>query len=174
MRTLIYKRTHSGDPDPETGVFGNHDCMGAVRGWRFDAVIGIGGVGHEPQSHHIARKLTWIGICPQAIRDIGRGPQLTFHHFWYRGEDGPMLQTNYPALANRMYDKNVRLLVHRPASSEDSKIADLDRNVSEILRLAMDAPPSNGPVHRDSEKTSGKDFEETSSKCSVLPNRACR
>ncbi len=40
MRTLIYKRTHSGDPDPETGVFGNHDCMGRVKDWQFDAVIG--------------------------------------------------------------------------------------------------------------------------------------
>ena len=29
MRTLIYKRTHTGDPDPKTGVFGNNDCMGS-------------------------------------------------------------------------------------------------------------------------------------------------
>jgi hypothetical protein len=35
MRTLIYKRTHSGDPDPETGIFGNHDCEGEVRDWAF-------------------------------------------------------------------------------------------------------------------------------------------
>jgi hypothetical protein len=164
MRTLIYKRTHSGDPDPKTGVFGNHDCMGEVRDWPFDAVIGVGGVGQEPQSHHIAGKLTWIGIGPQAIDHTGRGPRLIFHHFWYRGEDGPLLQTNYPALASRMYDKNVRVLMHSPSSSE--RIAALDRDVREILRLAMDASPSNGPAHRDSEKTSGK--------CSVLPDRACR
>jgi len=74
VQTLIYKRTHSGDPDPKTGVFGNHDCMGKVRGWPFDAVIGIGGVGQEPQSHRIAGRLTWIGIGPQAIDYIGRGP----------------------------------------------------------------------------------------------------
>src|SRR4051812_45820013 len=48
MRTLVYKRTHSGDPDPKMGVFGNHDCMGEVRAWPFDAVIGIGGVGQQP------------------------------------------------------------------------------------------------------------------------------
>ena len=31
MRTLIYKRTHSGDPDPTSGRFGVRDCMGKVR-----------------------------------------------------------------------------------------------------------------------------------------------
>jgi hypothetical protein len=39
MRTLIYKRTHSGDPDPKAGVFGCNNCMNTVRGWGFDAVI---------------------------------------------------------------------------------------------------------------------------------------
>jgi hypothetical protein len=168
MRILIYKRTHSGDPDPKTGVFGNHDCMGKVRDWPFDAVIGIGGVGREPQSHRIAGRLTWIGIGPQTIGCTGRGPQLIFHHFWCPGEDGPLLRTNYPALANRMYDKNRRVLMYSPSCSErqDSKVAGLDRDVRKILRLAMDAPPSNGPTHRYSKKKSGK--------CSVLANRACR
>ena len=54
MRTLIYKRTHSGDPDPESGVFGNNDCMGRVKGWQYDAVIGIGGIGQEPTRYGIA------------------------------------------------------------------------------------------------------------------------
>jgi hypothetical protein len=168
MRTLIYKRTHSGDPDPKTGVFGNHDCMGEVRDWPFDAVIGIGGVGQEPQSHRIAGKLTWIGIGPQAIDRTGRGPQLIFHHFWYRGDKGPLLQTKYPALASRMYDKNVRVLMHSPSSSEHqhSKTAALDREVGEILRLAIAAPPSNGLTDRD--------FGEPSGKCSVRTNRVCR
>jgi hypothetical protein len=81
MRTLIYKRTHTGDPDPTTGVFGNHDCMGSVRGWQFDAVIGVGGVGREPKSHRIAGKLTWIGINPERIfsepdHPNSRGPRV--------------------------------------------------------------------------------------------------
>jgi hypothetical protein len=167
MRILIYKRTHSGDPDPKTGVFGNHDCMGTVRGWPFDAVIGIGGVGREPQRYRIAGKLTWIGIGPQAIGYNGRGPQLIFRHFRCPGEDGPLLRTNYPTLASRMYDTNRRVLMHSLPSIErhDGELANLDRDVTEILRLAKHAPPSNGP-HRYSKKTSGK--------CSVLPNRACR
>ena len=43
MRTLVYLRTHNGDPDEED-VFGIHDCMGQVRSWRFEAVIGVGGM----------------------------------------------------------------------------------------------------------------------------------
>jgi hypothetical protein len=168
MRTLIYKRTHSGDPDPETGVFGNHDCMGKVRDWPFDAVIGIGGVGQEPRNHRIAGKLTWVGIGPQAIGYTSRGPQLIFRHFWYRGKDGPLLEENYPALASRMYDnKNVRFILKHspsPGGHQDNKTAALDHDVEKIL--AMAAPPSKGPAERDSEQTSGK--------CSVPPNRACR
>lgn len=42
MRTLVYKRTHNGDPDAE-GRFGIHDCMGQVRGYGYEAVIGWAG-----------------------------------------------------------------------------------------------------------------------------------
>jgi hypothetical protein len=49
MRTLIYKRTHHGDPDP-AGRFGIHDCMGRVRTWSLEAVIGVGGIGADPES----------------------------------------------------------------------------------------------------------------------------
>jgi hypothetical protein len=165
MRTLIYKRTHSGDPDPNTGVFGNHDCMGGVRGWPFDAVIGIGGVGQEPQKHRIAGKLTWVGIGPQAINHSARGPELIFHHFWYRGDEGLLLETSYPVLASRMYDKNVRVLVHSPSfrQHQDSQIAALDREIDEILRLAIDAPSSTGPADRD--------LGRLRAKCSVPLNR---
>ncbi|WP_112487513.1 hypothetical protein [Thiomonas sp. X19] len=52
MRILTYKRTHVGDPD-EFGRFGINDCMGRVRGYRYDAVIGVGGTGWEAKSHDI-------------------------------------------------------------------------------------------------------------------------
>ncbi len=61
MRTLIYKRTHSGDPD-HAGWFGVNDCMGRVRAWSFEAVIGVGGTGREARREGIARNLTWVGI----------------------------------------------------------------------------------------------------------------
>lgn len=61
MRTLVYKRTHVGDPG-EDGVFGCNGCMRSVRGRKFDAVIGIGGTSNDPQMAGIAKKVTWIGI----------------------------------------------------------------------------------------------------------------
>jgi hypothetical protein len=138
MRTLIYKRTHSGDPDHEAGVFGNDDCMGSVRGWQFDAVIGVGGI--RPWSEGIARKITWIGIGPEIVDPpddrLRRGPCLRFKHFWYRGEDGPLLsEDNYPSLAHRMYDNiHTRFIIN--LSSDEQK------EVEDILRLAENEQPT--------------------------------
>src|SRR6266568_1689223 len=56
LRTLVYKRTHTGDPDTN-GVFGNQDCMGRVRRLPFEAVIGGGGISGEPVAQGIAGKL---------------------------------------------------------------------------------------------------------------------
>ena len=157
MRTLIYKRTHSGDPDPKTGVFGNNNCMKTVRGWGFDAIIGIGGTGREPVCEGIDGKLTWIGIGKhETINDPSRSfvtpscPLVTFDHFRYYGEQGPLLKNIAPALASRMlYDKNVRKLM-------DSLSCEEQREVQTILGLAKDAPPSRQLTERDFRDTSGK------------------
>jgi hypothetical protein len=146
MRTLIYKRTHSGDPDPVAGVFGNHDCMGSVKGWDFDAVIGIGGIGPEPKRNRIAGKLTWIGIGPHKLfnnPNKPNNPRVTFDHYWYRGESGPQLEVEYPALAKRMYEKNVRVLVHKSVD-DPSDSSELDREIARILRLAKRSKSSCG------------------------------
>jgi hypothetical protein len=118
MRTLIYKRTHEGDPGPQTGVFGNHDCMGTVRGWRFDAVIGIGGIRPWPECKGIARRVTWVGIGPHKIGEPSR-PRVMFDHFRYYGNGGPLLKEKAPALARRMYDQNVRVITSCSLSSEE-------------------------------------------------------
>lgn len=162
MRTLIYKRTHSGDPNPETGIFGNKECMKSVRGWPFDAVIGVGGIGREPQQKGIARKLTWVGIGPQKD-GIGKDghPLLKFDHFRYYGETGPLLKDVAPALAKRIYDGGVRRIWDTSLSDEEreevGKILDLD--------LAKQAPPSRqleGTPQLNVEKTSG---EQRSNSC---------
>jgi hypothetical protein len=148
MRTLIYKRTHIGDPDPETGEFGCHDCMGSVRGLEYDAVIGIGGIGPEATRHRIAGKLTWVGLGPHKCGDPKR-PRVTFDHFWDQGEHGPLLKNIAPALASRMlYDGNVRILMDSLSDEEQPE-------VEKILDLAMDAPPSNRLNERDCRHTSG-------------------
>lgn len=166
MRTLIYKRTHSGDPDPESGVFGNHDCMGSVKGWQYDAVIGIGGIGPEPMREHIGGKLTWIGIGPHKVFDNPlkpNNPRVTFDHFWYDGEGGPLLEVKFPALARRMYEKNVRVLVHRPSNDKSGSSIGLDRDVRRILGLAVRSRSSS--ASRRHKLTSSKQCDAQTNAC---------
>jgi hypothetical protein len=110
MRTLIYKRTHCGDPGPTTGVFGCEDCMKGVRGWKFDSVIGIGGKDPFPECKAIAGRLTWIRIGRNVIIDDPSRPFVTpssplvwFDHFMYFGGLGKLLKEIAPSLAERMY-----------------------------------------------------------------------
>lgn len=135
MRTLIYKRTHSGDPDRATGVFGNNNCMRRVRGWSFGAVIGVGGIGQRPKRESIARKLTWVGIGPHKRGNPSR-PLVTFDHFLYYGEKGPLFKTPAPALAERMYGGKVRVIFNSSLSAKARK------EVNKILDTARTAPPS--------------------------------
>ncbi len=103
LRILIYKRTHIGDPNAE-GVFGCHDCMRSVRAKQYDAVIGVGGVGHEPKSHGIDRRITWVGVGPTRHRIDGKNhPTVTFERFFLYEANGPALDTVAPRLARRMY-----------------------------------------------------------------------
>src|SRR5262249_39095437 len=137
MRTLIYKRTHPGDP-VELGRFGIWDCMGRVRDFDFYAVIGIGGIGAEARSYGIDGKLNWIGIGPRkAPSRFGRGrPLVRFRHFRYFGEDGPDLRTVAPTLAKRMYSK------YAPRFVLDSFRHGEAGDIARLLTLADDAPPS--------------------------------
>lgn len=137
LQILIYKRTHNGDPDPDTGVFGNHDCMGQVRGRHYDAVIGIGGVGDEPRRYHIAKKLTWVGIGPHKDHTAdGRGPVVTFDHFLYYGDSGPMIENLAPVLASRIYGGKIRSVMSSSLSEKERLEAEA------ILRMAVNSPPS--------------------------------
>jgi hypothetical protein len=63
QRILVYKRTHIGDPD-EHGRFGIEDCMRSVRGWKFDGVLGVGGIAPWKSDRDIARKVNWVGRFP--------------------------------------------------------------------------------------------------------------
>jgi len=118
MRILVYKRTHSGDPDYR-GCFGVHDCMGSVRGYEYDAVIGIGGIGPEARSNDISGKVNWIGRVPHKRQVDGkRGPEVRFAQFVNYGIDGPNFSALAPKLAKRMYSKNVRYLILDPSCKE--------------------------------------------------------
>lgn len=136
VRTLVYKRTHNGDPDAE-GRFGIHDCMGQVRGYGYEAVIGVGGIGEEPEGWGIAGKVNWIGIGPHKAEVGKRGPLVTFDHFLQFGVDAPGFLDLAPKLADRMYANNVRLVMNDVSREEQKEI-------DAMLALAKDAPPSRG------------------------------
>lgn len=141
MRTLVYKRTHPGDPDAE-GRFGIHDCMGRVRTWSFDAVIGVGGIGDQAASHGLDGKVNWIGIGPHKRPARGkRGPVVTFDHFLFYGVDGPSIAERAPKLAHRLYSRNVRVLMGGVTPQEL-------REIESLLASAKRAPPSSARVSR--------------------------
>jgi hypothetical protein len=132
MRVLIYKRTHTGDPD-EDGLFGCNLCMGQVRAREFEAVIGVGGMGKEPVDAEIAGKVTWIGIGPHQLGIAGDGyPIWAFEKFYLKDRDGKQFRDKAPRLAQRMFKKY----------GARSVMADDDPEVAEVLKLARTAQPS--------------------------------
>ena len=136
MTTLVYKRTHNGDPDSH-GRFGVHDCMGKVRAWTFDAVIGVGGIGDEPHANGIAGKVNWIGIGPHKNSVAGiNAPVITFDHFLDFGTDGPSFCAEAPVLAKRIYSKNVRAALNFSEAEQTE--------INALLARAANAPPSPG------------------------------
>lgn len=132
MDTLIYKRTHTGDPN-KLGVFGCHGCMGQVRSRHFDAVIGLGGKRPDRGHEDIAFKITWVGINPsktESLRD-SRGPLVEFECFVLWDETGPDVRTVAPNLFRYMFeDRHVRHVMSRSLPSE------MQEEVLTILRLA--------------------------------------
>ena len=129
IRTLIYKRTHKGDPDAN-GYFGIEDCMGSVRRRGFDAVIGVGGISSEPRSQGIDRKVNWVGVGPRKtpLAD-GRGPLVSFERFVLLEEKGPDFTVLAPHLAHRMLTRNARVIFDSFSENEQEEI-------ETILKLA--------------------------------------
>jgi hypothetical protein len=113
MRILIYKRTHKGDPNYER-QFGVHGCIGRIRGFAFDAVIGVGGVSRQPKKEGISGKINWVGRYPKKSQNPAdsRGPLVSFGKKDFRifEEKGPFLSTVAPHLAKRIYKSGARFI----------------------------------------------------------------
>jgi hypothetical protein len=133
MRVLVYKRTHVGDPDA-AGRFGVHDCMGRDRWWNYDAVVGVGGVGKEPEDHRIAGKVTWVGIGPHKEEVGKRGPLVTFDRFALFDAEGPEFVELAPKLAARIYAEHIRATIVDGSEPE----------MLRVLALATNTPPPGG------------------------------
>lgn len=145
MNVLVYKQTHIGDPD-EDGRFGVRACMGRVRGFDYKAVVGIGGIGHEPTSNGIADRITWVGIGPhKAEVSLDGHPVVTFDHFFRPGLDGPELEGMAPMLAERMLVRNTRYILRNLSAAEQIE-------VGRILELAESAPASTALRRRTSDR----------------------
>ena len=111
--------------------------MGSVRKWKFDAVIGIGGIGDEAEDNGIAGKINWIGIGPRPEGRRRRGPILSFDHFRNFGTNGPDFRAKAPKLSKRIYSFNIRRLM-------DNMTSEQQEEAERILNLAMRYPHSPG------------------------------
>lgn len=120
MNILVYKRTHIGDPNIQ-GYFGIHNCMGKVRMYDFDAIIGVGGIGREPIQHNISRKITWIGVKPIRIKKKDSYDLISFKHFVLLDEDGPFLETFAPQIARRLFQFKARFIFKSISNIEEKE-----------------------------------------------------
>jgi len=149
MKILIYRRTHTGDPDVETHRFGIHDCMGKVRDWDYDAVIGIGGAHPDPGHEGIKKKITWVGITPikpekteageadaNIVKEINpefsgfRGRIVEFEKFVLWDEEGPEV-SEYLALCAYMFEEG-----HIPRAAKDNLPDCVVQELHAILKRA--------------------------------------
>lgn len=157
LRTLVYKRTHKGDPD-EAGRWGIRDCMGRIRDFEYNAVIGIGGLGQEAVAEGIDGQVNWIGIGPRKKSASGkRGSLVTFERFILFHDGGPDFRTEAPALAKRMYAK------HGPRFLLDSFSSD---EQAELRRLLALVPKSSSEGTRKQGQGMQK---KPRSRCAVPP-----
>lgn len=136
MKILIYKRTHKGDPD-ERGIFGINDCMGRIRDYDYDAVIGIGGKAPWNDDQDIKYKVNWVGLEPKWINAEGkRADCVVFSHFELYEEKGMDIEENFPNLFRYMYDTQKRFEI----SSELP--GDVLEEVQQILKFVEKSKPS--------------------------------
>jgi hypothetical protein len=134
MATLVYKMTHRGDPNSDLGCWGVADCMGQVRGYPFDAVIGIGGRSWWTNQTSRVGEIVWIGIGPHRTSVEGKcGPEVTFDHFRSFSEGELMLSEIAPNLNRSMYTCRFRLNGFSRAEEQE---------IERICELAMSAGPS--------------------------------
>ena len=140
MRTLVYKMTHTGYPDPNAGVWGRTGCMGQVRGYDFDAVIGVGGTSAKDG---IAGKIVWIGIGPRKTGNP-RGPLVAFDRFRFYGSQGQMLHSVAPVLAKRVYGRNVRVVLKFSAK----EAREVSRLLAQPARALDSSFKTSGPCKR--------------------------
>jgi hypothetical protein len=147
MNILIYKRTHKGDPG-STRQFGNEGCMGRVRGYAFDAVIGVGGISGLPAQQGIAERINWVGRRPRKSSNPidSRGPLVSFRPKDFRlfEQQGPLLSQVAPLLAKRLFGSRARFFFRSLSTAEQNEAQQLIKRILDLgefdhLQLAKSA-----------------------------------
>ena len=159
MKVLIYKRTHKGDPDIH-GVFGNHDCMGRVRDWNYEAVIGIGGKSPWKEDKDIKYKINWIGIGPKKIGETNRGHRIVFSNFALFEENGRDIKGSFPNLFEYMYGSRKRFDMKAELPQE------VLNEVIQIIDSARNSPKSLDYDTINFDSKSENDYSSEIKKCS--------
>jgi len=118
--------------------------MGKIRAYAYDAVIGVGGIGKEPESFGIDRRINWVGINPlKAPSRTNSGVEVRFKYFLLLEEKGPMLETLAPFLSRRLYQRNVRVLLSGYSDkefAEAKRILNWAKKQRRIRTLATSGP----------------------------------
>jgi hypothetical protein len=145
MATLVYKMTHKGDPDSNLGFWGVEDCMGQVRGYEFDAVIGIGGRSWWTNQTSRTGEIVWIGLGPEIVAQGKRGPVLRFAHFRYFQEGELMLRKIAPNLVKATQNCRFRLYGFTQIQEQEiAKICKLAKKAGASAQLTSQASNSQG------------------------------
>jgi len=142
LTILVYRRTHKGDPS-ENGIFGINNCMGQVRDWNYDAVIGIGGVAPWRDDRDIEKRINWIGINPKKHKPstFGQGflnSCITFEKFKLFDGAGNLVEEYAPKLFEYMFKQG---RIPRAGKNFNDEIY---AELLDILSLADDANASKG------------------------------
>lgn len=171
MRILTYKRTHIGDPDA-FGRFGINDCMGRVRSYHYDAVIGVGGTGWEARSFGIDRKITWVGIGPKRKHggNDRRAEIVEFEHFVLFDCAGPLLCSLAPNLANKIYNGRRYIL----DAYSDTEITEAISIVNWALQIADNRQATGLKFFKQTCRQSRCKLVKRNMRCRVLPNPAVK
>jgi hypothetical protein len=125
--------------------------MGEVRARDYDAVIGVGGIGSEAQSHGIAGRINWVGIGakkhwgPDSQRIDPRGPIVQFEKFRLWENNGPLLHVEAPLLARRFYEKGARWIINGLSHQEFEQALAILKLVDDCKELTFSStatPPA--------------------------------
>lgn len=96
--------------------------MGKVRGYNYEAVIGVGGIGSESKDHEIDGKVNWIGINQIKINcESYHGPLVIFKQFVDYGKKGRLLKDAAPMLAKRLYENKARFIIGGMSKEENNE-----------------------------------------------------